>query len=552
MLQKLHIKNYILIDEVELDWSQGLNIITGETGAGKSILLGALGLILGDRADGNALYNKEKKCIIEGVFSVSKKDFKSFFNENDLDFSDSIYVRRELSPSGGSRAFINDTPVSLQLLRTLTEQLVDVHAQHETTYLNRSEFQMKVLDTYASNTKLLEKYTAEYEQYNQLQKQIQSEINKQNEASKERDYIEFLHNELQEAQLEEIQEQEELEAQLKQMENAEMISQKLNASIQTLDQESGVLDQLNATENALLSISNYDHKYQEAHDRISSVRAELQDLISDLQRQNDSVFYDEEKIFIVKERLDLFYKLEKKHKVNSIQELISLRDEYAEKLNKILRFDQTLQELQKQSESQYQLMVSTAQKLSLNRNSVLATISKKITEQLQELKMLDARFEIHIKELDNYNSYGKDEVRFMFSANKGLNPQEIKKVASGGELSRLMLCIKNLIADKIELPTMVFDEIDTGISGETAMRVGAMLEQLATSKQVLTITHLPQIASRQGSHFFVYKSSDKKQTSTHIKKLNTEERTIEIAKMLGGETPSEKALHTASELLQYR
>lgn len=550
MLQKLHIKNYILIDEVELDWSQGLNIITGETGAGKSILLGALGLILGERADGNALYNKEKKCIIEGIFSIVKKDFKSFFEKNDLDIEDLLYVRRELSPSGGSRAFINDTPVSLQLLRTLTEQLVDVHAQHETTYLNRSEFQMKVVDTYASNTKLLESYLIDFEKYNDLQKQIHEEIQKQNEANKERDYIEFLLHELQEAQLDDIQEQEELESQLKQMENAELISQKINTSIQILDQESGILDQLNTIEAALSTIANYDPKYQTTGDRISSVRAELQDLVSDLQKQNDTVYYDEEKIFLIKERLDLFYKLQKKHKVLSLQNLIDLREEYTSKLQRIMSFDHTLDTLQKAAALHHSQLESTALALHQNRTKVLVPISKKITEQLQDLKMIDARFEIEIKELDKYNSHGKDEIKFMFSANKGLNPQEIKKVASGGELSRLMLCIKNLIADKIDLPTMVFDEIDTGISGETAMRVGTMLEQLSASKQVLTITHLPQIASRQGSHFYVYKSSDKKQTSTHIRKLNDQERIVEIAKMLGGETPSEKALHTASELLQ--
>lgn len=552
MLTTLTVKNYALIDELHLQFGKKLNIITGETGAGKSILLGALGLLLGQRADSGALLDKTAKCIVEGEFDSKNKAIEDFFQINELDIESRILIRREISKEGKSRAFINDTPVNISQLKELGSLLVDIHSQHETLLLNKSGFQLSVVDSFAGTESDLNDYRSIFSTYKKLSLEI-AELKAEEARSKsEQDYITFQFNELAEAELEKGESKDQLEEELRTLSHSEEIRQGLSKLDDAISGgESNLLTAISSAIQIVQSLSKYNSKLESVATRLKSVQIELKDISQESTDISDEVSLDPQRLEIVNERLNILNRLEQKHRVNSTKELIELKNEFEKKLENINSLDERISDLEKEKEKQFIKLLSKADKISIARAKVIPGIETKVKKMLADLGMPNAILKIEQVVLDEeeLNQSGKDSIRFLFSANKGVAYSEISKVASGGELSRLMLCLKAIVAKLIDLPTVVFDEIDTGVSGETAFKIGTVMNDLSSSLQLLAITHLPQIASRGEVHFFVYKEVIGKRTFTKVSKLKSEDRIVEVARMLSGDKPTAIAMQNAKELL---
>ena len=549
MLTRLSIQNYAIIDELEIDFSGKLNVITGETGAGKSIIVGALGLILGERADSTALVNKEKKCIVEGVFDeAGKKEIKKFLAENDFDSNDELVVRREIGANGKSRAFINDTPVTLTQLNELSSLLVDLHQQFDTLEVGESNFQREVLDALAGHYNMLEEYQAGFRQWQQLKKETEELKTQKQQFDKEADYNRFQFTELEEAGFKE-NELEEIDAELKLLNNSEGIKAALSkVYFELKENETPVVQQLKILLNQLNTYASYHPDLPPLLQRLQSTQIELQDIADDVDRISSHINYDPERIEQISERLSLGYKLQKKHGVNSTNELLVIQQQLEEKLQAVLNIDEAI--LQKEKESNKLLTEATklATKIADGRRKQVKPFEDKVNKLLAQVGMPNARLKVDIKPAE-LSLAGIDAIEFLFDANKSGQFQPVRKVASGGELSRLMLCIKSLVAQSIDLPTLIFDEIDTGISGEAARQVGIIMKDLAAKRQVICITHQPQIAGKADAHFFVYKEIVKNAVKTNIRRLTTEERITTIAQMLSGEKPTAAAIENAREML---
>ena len=552
MLSRLLIKNYALIDNLDITFDKDLNVITGETGAGKSIVLGALGLILGQRAEGKYFFNQQKKCIVEGFFNIQSYTLKNFFITYDLDYDDETVLRREISLDGKSRAFINDTPVTLSILKSLGEKLIDVHSQHATLEINNADFQLLVVDVMAQHPDLLVGYQLQFQSFKKHQRKLKNLQEELDKAKADQDYFQFLFDELETANII-IDEQEVLENELNSLTHAEEIKKNLLSSNYLIaDSEDAALIKLNEALNQLQSLEKFNPVMATFSERLKSSIIEIKDIADELDDLEQSTSFNENRANEINDRLSLLFALQKKHRVNNNEELLALQKELSEKLNKILFADDDIQKLEVELEKIKTELQIKAQKISSNRLKVIPAIEKHIINTLAEVGMNNAQLKIQhsVSAANQFDQNGIDQIKFMFNANKGHQLNELNKVASGGELSRLMLSIKSLIAKKTALPTIIFDEIDTGVSGEVAGRVGNIMQQLAQNMQVITITHLPQMASKGNSHYFVHKEIKDDFTFTQIKKLNTEERIIEIAKMLSGENPKESALQNAKELLE--
>ena len=551
MLSHLLIKNYALIDELELAPDRELNIVTGETGAGKSIMLGAIGLLLGNRADTKVLYNPERKCVIEGTFGVSGFIIERIFEDEELDYSDTCIVRREISVSGKSRAFINDTPVNLEILRRVTSQMMDIHSQHDSVMLGSNEYQLEIVDTYAQDDDILRQYRSDYQLYRSKKtthNQLQAEASA---MRKEFDYNNFLYQELAKAQLQ-PDEQTTLEQELTILENAEDIKARLQLAYDYLDNaEQSVIDFLKGTVSNLAYISKLSNQYEPLLQRAQSSLIELRDIADEISTEQDRMEVDDARVEIIRERLNLIYQLQNKHQVSSVAGLISMRDELSGKVSKVLNLDDELAEAKRLTEAARAQLQTSAEVLSAVRRAVLQPIESEIGGLLHDLGMPNASLRIQV-ETGKPALAGVDTISFLFSANKGVKPQQLKNVASGGEFSRLMMAIKYILASKRSLPTIIFDEIDTGVSGEIAIKMGNMMRDMAHSHQIIAITHLHQIAAQGTAHYFVYKDHSAAKTVSRIKKLSFDERVHEISQMIGGNTPSPSAVKNAREMLKQR
>ena len=549
MLTRLSINNYAIIDELEIDFSGKLSIITGETGAGKSIIIGALGLILGERADSSSLVNKEKKCIVEGTFSGnSKKQVTDFLKANELDAEEELVLRREIGTNGKSRAFINDTPVNLVQLQQLSSLLIDLHQQFDTLELGETDFQRQVLDALAGQLSLVEEYQLQYRQWLQLRKETEELKAQQQQFEKEADYNRFQFTELEEAAFRE-NELEETEAELKLLNNSEGIKAALAKTYFDLrESETPVVQQLKILLNQLNAFSSYHPDLPVLLQRLQSAQVELQDIADDVDRISNHINYDPDRIEQLNERLSLGYKLQKKHDVSSTAELLMIQKELEEKLQAVLNIEETIQQKEKETNHLLAEAKKTAEKITAGRNKQVKPLEDKVNKLLAQVGMPNAKLKVLVQPAD-LSSSGADAIEFLFDANRSGQFQPVRKVASGGELSRLMLCIKSLVAQSIDLPTLIFDEIDTGISGEAARQVGIIMKELAAKRQVICITHQPQIAGKADAHFFVYKEIVKDKVKTNIKQLTTEERITAIAKMLSGEKPTAAAIENAREMV---
>ena len=555
MLQKLSISNYALIDDLEISFDKGLNILTGETGAGKSIILGALSLILGQRAESRYFFNQQKKCVIEGIFSINGFHLKNFFEENELDYEAETILRREITADGKSRAFINDTPVNLTIIKQLGEKLIDIHSQHATLEINDPEFQLLVVDSVSGHGELLSDYRSKYRAYKKSVAKLQQLMSENDKAKSDLDYFQFQFDELEKANLVD-DEQEKLEQELYTLNNAEEIKRNLLGAFYLIqDGETSALIQLREAGHHLSTLEKFNPEIAELHERLKSTLIELKDISAEIENIEQRTHTDETKAVEINDRLSLIYNLQKKHRVSTNTELLKLQDELSEKIQQALFGDEEIEKLQKQIAAEKQELEKLAGQLSANRAKAIPNIEKQVIEALAEMGMANSTLKIELLLLpqkggdSNLGPDGSDQVRFLFSANKGHALAEMSKVASGGELSRLMLSIKSLIARYTALPTIIFDEIDTGISGEVANKVGQIMERLAGNLQVISITHLPQIASKGQSHYFVYKDNETATTYTRIRQLDKQERVVEIAKMLSGDKPGESALQNARELL---
>ncbi len=551
MLQQLTIHNYALIDNLQISFDAGLNIITGETGAGKSIILGALSLILGQRAESKYFFDQQKKCIIEGTFHIDELHLKSFFEENDLDHHAETILRREISADGRSRAFVNDTPVNLATLKLLGEQLIDIHSQQATREINDPAFQLLVVDSVAKHQPLLEEYQTNYRAYKKATTRLQQLIADNDKAKADLDYYQFQYDELDKAGLQ-ADEQAELEQELYTLNNAEEIKRNLTGALYLIqDGEAAVTLQLKEAYQQLSALEKYNPAIAELHERLNSTLIELKDIAAEIETIEQQTMTNEARAEEVNTRLSMIYNLQKKHRVNTNAELLAIQEDLSAKVQQALFGDEEISALQQEIDRQRKDLATLAGQLSANRAKALPDIEKQVMSTLAEMGMGNAHLKIdHTSTPDQeLTRTGTDQIRFLFTANKGHNLAEMSKVASGGELSRLMLSIKSIIARYTALPTIIFDEIDTGVSGEVANKVGVIMERLAGNLQVITITHLPQIASKGESHYFVYKNNDKATTYTQIKQLNEQERVTEIAKMLSGDKPGESALQNARELL---
>jgi DNA repair protein RecN (Recombination protein N) len=551
MLARLSIKNYALIDEIDIQFATGLNIITGETGAGKSIILGALSLILGQRSESKYFYNQDKKCVIEGYFNIDNYKIKPFFEENDLDYEPQTILRREIFSDGKSRAFINDTPVKLSLLKTISERLIAIHSQHATLEINKESFQLLTIDGVAENNDLLTRFHKTFTDFNKTKDSYNNLIKESAQLQSETDYHQFLFDELQDANLE-SDEQKLLEEELNKLSHAEEIKRSLQQASFALDaQDQSALQLLKEGLSQLQQCEKFLPSIHELSNRLNSSIVELKDINEELYQLDNETFVDSERMLIVQDRLSLIYKLQQKHQVSTIDELIQLRDELDEKINAVSINEDKILKLKAETELLNQQALALAEDLSKRRQEAIPLIEKQIVSSLIKVGMPQSIFKIKLNSLPvgELRNSGKDEVEFLFTANLGQEPQSVSKVASGGELSRLMLAIKSLIAKTSALPTIIFDEIDTGISGEVAIKVGDLMKKLTENLQVIAITHLPQIASQGSSHFKVYKEEKINHTQTNIQLLNPEERVHEIAQMLGGKDISETAFLHAKELL---
>ena len=548
MLKSLTIKNYALLQELEMKPSEALNIVTGETGAGKSIMLGAIGLLLGNRADKKALYNEEKKCVIEGIFTINKFSLEPIFAEEDLDYDPVCILRREVSPSGKSRAFINDTPVRLETMRGVGNLLVDIHSQHDSLLLSDNTYQLEIIDAFAGNEKERRQYLQSYRTYRRAARDYEQLRAEADRLRKEDDFNRFLLEELEKAQLNE-EEQGALEEELKVMENAGNIQEQLSLVQAVLSGEDVGADALlNQAKQAMLKLAPYATKYDSLYQRLESCLIELRDIQGEVEDEALSVDFDHDKVEATRDRLNNLYRLQQKHHVGSVGELLAIQQSLDAKVSKVTNLDTEITRLKTVQETAYQEMMADAKRLTTSRERVFKKFSQEIAQLLQELGIPDAALSVERHSIAPTES-GVDETTILFSANKGIAPQELKRVASGGEFSRLMFCIKYVLAGKTSLPTIIFDEIDTGVSGEIAIKMVNMMKDMAKNHQVLAISHLPQVAAKGDAHYFVYKDNSSAKAVSRIRQLNEDERVQEIAKMLGGNNPSTIAYENAKELL---
>jgi len=549
MLTHLDIQNYILIDELKINLSNQLSVITGETGAGKSIIMGALGLILGDRADSTVCRNPEKKCVIEGVFTLANKNqYAAFFEANDLDLADELIIRREINAQGKSRAFINDTPINLNELRQLTSQLVDLHQQFDTLSLGDMEFQRTVLDALANVQKDLETYQATFFDWKAATKHLSELIEQKENFDQTVAYKSHLLEELTTLDLQE-NELEQIESDLKFMENAADIKAQLTKSIHALDEsDQPILQQIKQIANNLESIAKFQSDFTPLLERLKAAQIELADVSSELQTWQDKMDIDASKISTMQERLSQGYHLQKKHKVQSTAALLELQEALSKDLEAVLHIDEAIETFTKKVAAAEKALTTLGDSLREKRKKQAVPFAKQVNHLLHQVGMPNAQLKVQLDTVA-FNQFGIDKIDFLFDANNTQKFEPIKKVASGGELSRLMLCIKSLVGKSIDLPTMIFDEIDSGISGEPAKQVGLLLQELGQARQVLCITHQPQIAAKGQAHLYVYKNQEGNTTHTHVRALEAAERVIHIARMIGGDPPSKAALEHANELL---
>jgi DNA repair protein RecN (Recombination protein N) len=548
MLKHLTIKNYALIKHLELDPSASLNVVTGETGAGKSIMLGALGLLKGNRADTKVLWDENEKCITEGVFEIGSYNLKGFFKAEDLDYDETTVIRREISPGGKSRAFINDTPVTLDVMKKLGNLLMDVHSQHETLQLGTQDFQLRLIDAYANNQPLLEAYSGTWKKFQQAKKEYETLVSEADTLRQEAEYINFQLDELVKAELE-TGEQEKVESELKIMEHAEDITGRLQLTMEVLNQsEFSARKGLAEARAHLQIIAGYSPTYEMLKQRLESVLIELDDIVNEVERHQGTVEFDPKRAEFLKERINVLYRLLKKHRSNGVDELLVLQDELQRKANITSNLDEALAQAQAHYTTAQTELKDSALKLTTSRKKTFEPLTKDLTKLLKELGIPDATLKIDHQETAP-TATGADGIELLFSANKGITARPLAQVASGGEFSRLMFCIKYVMAEKTAMPTLVLDEIDSGISGEIAFKLGDLMKTMAAHHQLITITHLPQIAAKGNAHYFVFKDSSSKKTISNIKELTEAERVEEIAKMIGGDKPSKTALENAKELI---
>lgn len=550
MLKTLHIQNYAIIEEIEVNFSPGLNILTGETGAGKSILMGALSLVLGDRADTSVLLNPDKKCFVEAVFDIrNHEDIGKKLEELELDQEDELIIRREIGANGKTRAFVNDSPVNLETLRSISYSIVDLHRQFDLLELGEESFQRKVIDGLAGNASLLEKYREIYREHEQLKKTLQELVDTKNQAEKELDYHRFLFEEIDSAGFRE-NEIEDAETEMKILESSEGIRAALEYAEMSLDHsDQALLQQLKSVYNQLHHYEEVFPGLKELNDRIQSVHIELKDIAMEISRLSGNIESDPRRLEMLQERVSEGYKLFKKHGVGTTAELLQIKASLEEKLDSVLNMDDKIKETETAVKEAWSKLSESAEFLSKSRKKVVKTFQEQVTGLLGRVGMPNARFKVAVTE-EEPGLFGKDKIEFLFDGNRSDRFEPVKKVASGGELSRLMLCIKSLVAKSVDLPTMIFDEIDTGISGEAARQVGIIMKELAASRQIIAITHQPQIAGKADAHYFVYKQSNGKSIHTGIRLLNEEESILAIAKMISGEQPTQAALEHAREMVK--
>ncbi len=549
MIKWLKIKNYAIIEELEVQFSEGLTIITGETGAGKSILLGALGLLMGNRMDTKSLYDLTKKCVIEGCFDISRYDLKTFFEENDVDYEEELLIRRELTPSGKSRAFANDTPVNLKVLQELSASLLDVHQQFDTQDLQSTDFQLKMLDALAGTKAQLQQYQLLYKKFTRNRRKLNDMLEQHKLAKQEEDFLNFQLQEFEAAALVKG-EQDSGEEEFARLSNAEDIKKTVGSVFLHLSEsETSVISQLEELSISMSAVSNFDHNLQKLKERFDGVVYELQDMAREFEQVAEDTEYNEERIAELQDRLDLIYRLQKKHSVQSLDELLLIYENLSSKQHSFADLSQQMEALQSEMQQQKKQLKSIAQQLSEKRKSVAPAFEQKVIAMLKELAMEHAQIKIDFQATPDLTALGMDDVRYLFAANKGSRLQLIKEVASGGEQSRLALVTKSLVASAIPLPTLVFDEIDTGISGHVALKMGEILRNLSSGHQVVSITHSPQVASQADTHYYVYKRVKENRTVTKVKQLQLEERIHVIAIMLSSDPPSPSALQNARELI---
>lgn len=550
MLKSLAIKNYALIEELDIVFNDGLTAITGETGAGKSILLGAFSLILGSRTDVGALFDASRKCVVEGCFDVSKYGIETFFGNNDLDYHDVLTLRREITPDGRSRAFVNDCPTTLAVMKQLGEFLVDIHSQQKTISLNNIDYQLELVDSFAILDDSVKTYGIEYSKYRSLIATLARLKSDEWEAAKERDYLQFIFDELEKAALR-VGEKESLEAELRVQLNAEGIKMALQSSVNVIDEgEASLITGLQSLRrNAKELVKLYGDEMMSLSGRIDSVFIEIKDIASEFTALDDKIVFNHLRIEELSERLDLINRLEQKHHVTSDVELIALIEDIGSKLNSISSISDKIIDIEKEVSAQKIILEQLADDLTEGRLKAIKEIEKALIAIVVKLGMPDARFKIEHRRLEEFSLSGRDSVVFTFNANKGAELKEISKIASGGEMSRLMLAIKAIISSKKRLPTVVFDEIDTGVSGDIAAKMGEIMRQMSDNMQVVVITHLPQVASKAATHFYVYKDREKEKTTSVIIQLEDEQRVEEIAKMLSGENVTQAAIENAKQLM---
>lgn len=549
MITSLSIKNYALIEKLSIDFSKGFSIITGETGAGKSIILGAIGLVLGKRADLTSLKNKEEKCVIEAQFEISKYNLKEFFEANDLDYEDETIIRREILPSGKSRAFINDSPVNLQELQDLSLFLIDIHSQQQTQELSEESVQFKIIDAIANNGDTIAAYQDLLKVYKSDKSKLNALLKKQSDSGKEQEYNTFLLNELVSAKLK-SGEQAELESDFEKLNNVEIIKESIDKSLVIANEEQfGVFHNLNEIKTSLQKIAPFSTEYQNLFERITSLSIEFDDISKELQNAVEKLVNDPEQLEAISQKLQLIFNLQKKHHAATVEELLQIQEDLGNTLLELDNIEEEIESLSKAIEQKAVELNELAAVIHRNRIDAIPVLSNQLITILDTLGMPNVRFKIELIPLETYFQNGKDELQFLFAANKGTDFGLLKKVASGGEMSRIMLAVKAILAQYSKLPTLIFDEIDTGVSGEIAIRMGEIMKEMSLKMQIFAITHLPQIAAKGDSHFKVFKSIIDDATQSELKLLSQDERVIEIAQMLSGAVVSDSALNHAKALL---
>lgn len=549
MITSLSIKNYALIEKLTIDFSKGFSIITGETGAGKSIILGALGLVLGKRADLTSLKNKEEKCVIEAHFEISKYNLRPFFDENDLDYEEDTIIRREILPSGKSRAFINDSPVNLQELQELSLFLIDIHSQQQTQELSDENVQFAIIDAIADNQMTIQEYQSLLKNYKSDKSKLNSLVKKQSEAAKEQEYNTFLLDELVAAHLK-SGEQEVLEADFEKLNNVEIIKESIDKSLAIANEEQiGVLHNLKEIKVSLQKIASFSSEYQSLLERVTSITIEFDDISDELNRCSEKLINDPEQLDLISQKLQVIFNLQKKHQVSSVHELLEIQANLENSVLELGNIEEEIAALTNSLQEKTIALDDFSDTIHNNRLESIPVLSEKLISILETLGMPNVRFKMELNGTANYLPNGKDELQFLFSANKGTDFGLLKKVASGGEMSRIMLAVKAILAQYSKLPTLIFDEIDTGVSGEIAIRMGEIMKEMSQEMQIFAITHLPQIAAKGNAHFKVFKSTVGEDTQSELKLLSNEERVVEIAQMLSGTIVSDSALNHAKALL---